>query len=135
MRAGTRIDRSRAMSATFLLVDDDPEVITTFSKWLQLEGCVVRTAADGDQALDRVDGADAIILDAHMPILDGIGFLRRLRARAVHVPVAVVTGDYFLDDNLLNEFSELNAQVLFKPLWVDELVALATTLVRREPAA
>ncbi len=122
-------------SATVLLVDDDAEVIATFSKWLELEGCIVRTAADGDQALDRVDGVDAIILDAHMPILDGIGFLRRLRARAVYVPVAVVTGDYFLDDSLSKEFSQLNARVLFKPLWVDELVALATTLMRREPAA
>jgi two-component system response regulator MprA len=117
------------MCGTVLIVDDDPEVVRTFATWLQLQGYEVRTASEGEAALRQVRGADAIILDARMPILDGLGFLRRVRSEDEDVPVAIVTGDYMIDDSILNEFRRLNAQILFKPLWLDDLVALAARLV------
>jgi DNA-binding NtrC family response regulator len=117
------------MSGTVLIVDDDPEVARTFATWLQLQGYEIRTASDGEAALRQVRGADAIILDARMPILDGLGFLRRVRAEDEDVPVAIVTGDYMIDGSILDEFRRLNAQILFKPLWLDDLVALAARLV------
>jgi two-component system, OmpR family, response regulator MprA len=123
------------MSGTVLIVDDDPEVARTFATWLQLQGYEVRTASDGEAALRQVRGADAIILDARMPILDGLGFLRRVRAEDEDVPVAIVTGDYMIDDSILNEFRRLNAQILFKPLWLDDLVALAARLVNHTAPA
>ena len=123
------------MSGTVLIVDDDPEVARTFATWLQLQGYEVRTASDGEAALRQVRGADAIILDARMPILDGLGFLRRVRAEDEDVPVAIVTGDYMIDDSILNEFRRLNAQILFKPLWLDDLVALAARLVNHATLA
>jgi DNA-binding NtrC family response regulator len=123
------------MSRTVLIVDDDPEVTRTFATWLQLQGYEVRTASDGEAALRQVRGADAIILDARMPILDGLGFLRRVRAENEDVPVAIVTGDYMIDDSILNEFRRLNAQILFKPLWLDDLVALAARLVNHATPA
>jgi DNA-binding response OmpR family regulator len=113
------------------VVDDDPEVVRTFADWLRLQGYDVRTAADGEAAWPQVRGVDAIILDARMPILDGQGFLRRLRAHGEHVPVAVVTGDYLIDDAVLDEFKRLSAAIVFKPLWLDDLVVLAAQLVDR----
>jgi CheY-like chemotaxis protein len=121
----------RRMSETILIVDDDTEAVRTFADWLQLQGYEVRTASDGEAAWPQVSGVDAIILDARMPILDGLGFLRRLRASGEDVPVAIVTGDYLIDDAVLNEFQRLNAQIVFKPLWLDDLVALAAQLVNR----
>ena len=123
------------MSGTVLIVDDDLEVARTFATWLQLQGYEVRTASDGEAALRQVRGADAIILDARMPILDGLGFLRRVRAEDEDVPVAIVTGDYMIDDSILNEFRRLNAKILFKPLWLDDLVALAARLVNHATPA
>jgi CheY-like chemotaxis protein len=121
--------RVAQMKGTVLIVDDDSEVVTTFTQWLKLEGYQVRTATDGEQALSQVEGTDAVIVDVRMPILDGLGFLRRVRTHHQQVPVAVVTGDYLIDETILKEFDQLNARVLFKPLWVDELVSLATALV------
>lgn len=118
-----------------LIVDDDPETIKTFSRWLQLEGYEVRTATDGEAALREAPGVDAIVLDVRMPILDGLEVLRRLRRRDEHVPVAIVTGDYLIDEAELNELHKLDAQVLFKPLWLEELVALTTGLVERHWAS
>jgi hypothetical protein len=45
------------------------------------------------------------------------------------VPVAIVTGDYLIEDVVLNELQRLNAQIVFKPLWLDELVTLTAALV------
>jgi DNA-binding response OmpR family regulator len=118
-------------SSTILVVDDDPEVIHTFRQWLELEGYQVRTASDGQAALPLTPGVDAIILDARMPILDGLGFLRRLREQDMQVPVAIVTGDYLIEESLLEEFKRLGARIMFKPVWVDELGVLTACLVAR----
>jgi two-component system response regulator MprA len=117
--------------ATVLIVDDDAEVIRTFGSCLQLEGYTIRTATDGERALNETAGADAVILDVRMPTLDGLGFLRRLRSRGDSMPVLVVTGAYLLDDAEVREFDRLDAEIVFKPLWLDELVSLTNQLVTR----
>jgi len=59
---------------------------------------VVGAAADGEQALEQVaeHGPDAILLDLHMPVLDGIGTTRRLVAE--HPGVAIVVLTTYVDD-------------------------------------
>jgi DNA-binding NarL/FixJ family response regulator len=59
---------------------------------------VVGAAADGEQALDLVAAQrpDAILLDLHMPVLDGIGATRRLAAE--HPGVAIVILTTYADD-------------------------------------
>jgi DNA-binding NarL/FixJ family response regulator len=60
---------------------------------------VVGAAADGEQALELVAGhhPDAILLDLHMPVLDGIGAIRRLTAE--HPEVAIVVLSTYADDS------------------------------------
>jgi DNA-binding NarL/FixJ family response regulator len=60
---------------------------------------VVGAAADGEQALDLVaeHEPDAILLDLHMPVLDGIGAIRRLTAE--HPGVAIVVLTTYADDS------------------------------------
>jgi two-component system response regulator PrrA len=82
--------------ATILVVDDDEAVTQTFARMLRLEGYEVCTAVNPEVGL-RVAGEaqpHAIILDLRMPLMDGLGFLRRLRALDGHqnTPVAIVTG-------------------------------------------
>jgi DNA-binding response OmpR family regulator len=117
-----------------LIVDDDEGVTQTFARMLRLEGYHVRTALNAEQGLGEADRSrpDAIILDLRMPLIDGLGFLRRLRARddSRDIPVAIVTGDYFLDDSISSELRELGAQLRFKPLWLEDLVALARDLLK-----
>jgi DNA-binding response OmpR family regulator len=118
---------------TILVVDDDETVRRTFAQILKFEGYRVRTATDAESGL-RV-AADsrprAIILDFRMPLVNGLEFLRRLRAgyEGHETPVAMVTGDYFLDDHVLAELKSLGAVLYFKPLWLDDLVDLVRTLL------
>jgi DNA-binding NarL/FixJ family response regulator len=60
---------------------------------------VVGAAADGEQALELVaeHKPDAILLDLHMPVLDGIAATRRLTAE--HPGVAIVVLTTYVDDN------------------------------------
>jgi DNA-binding NarL/FixJ family response regulator len=64
---------------------------------------VAGAAADGEQALELVaeHHPDAILLDLHMPVLDGIGATRRLTAEYPDVAIVVLTT--YADDNSVLE--------------------------------
>ena len=117
-----------------LIVDDDEGVTQTFARMLKLEGFQVRTAINAESGLKVANESqpNAIILDLRMPLVDGLGFLRRLRSQHDQraTPVAIVTGDYFLEDSVANELRELGAELRFKPLWLEDLVGLARNLLR-----
>ena len=117
-----------------LIVDDDEGVTQTFARMLRLEGYEVRTAMNAETGLREAEQShpDAIILDLRMPLVDGLGFLRRLRAHDQQrtTPVAIVTGDYFLDETVATELQQLGAELKFKPLWLEDLVGLARNLLQ-----
>ena len=58
--------------------------------------------------------------------------MRRLRTREDfrQTPVAIVTGDYFLDDMISRELGALGADVYYKPLWLEDLVRITHTLIK-----
>lgn len=122
-----------ARTRSILIVDDDRSVAETFARMLELEGFEVATALSAEAALQaaNLSRPDAIILDMRMPITTGLQFLREIRKSTplVDVPVAIVTGDYFLSESTQQELLSLGASIRFKPLWLDELIALAKTLV------
>ena len=121
--------------AHVLIVDDDPAVGLTLSRMLEADGHQVireETATGGLERAGR-DHPQALILDMRMPGLGGLEFLRALRQTpgGASVPVAVLTGDYFLKDEALAELGALGAVVRYKPLWLDDLAALMRELLDR----
>jgi DNA-binding response OmpR family regulator len=120
--------------AKILIVDDDEGVTSTFARMLRLEGFQVHTAMNGESGLREAAATrpDAIILDLRMPLVDGLRFLRRLRANDEqrNIPVAIVTGDFFLEDEIRNELRSLGAEVKFKPLWLEDLVDITRALLQ-----
>ena len=115
-----------------LIVDDDPTITDSFSRLLQLEGFTVYAALSPEDGLEIAADKqpDAIILELRMPILSGLQFLEHLRETPAlrHTPVAIVTGDYFVDDGTTSKIEALGASVLFKPIWLEDLLALARGL-------
>lgn len=122
-----------AGTRTILIVDDDRAVVDTFARMLKLEGFSVATAINPEAGLQIAENVrpDAIILDLRMPLLNGLQFLRQIRSKPdlAEVPVAIVTGDYFLGESTATELKTLGASVRFKPMWLEDLVALARTLL------
>jgi two-component system response regulator PrrA len=122
-----------AGTRTILIVDDDRAVVDTFARMLKLEGFAVATAINPEAGLQLAEDVrpDAMILDLRMPLVNGLQFLRQIRAKPglAEVPVAIVTGDYFLGESTAAELKALGASVRFKPMWLEDLVALARTLL------
>ena len=122
-----------------LIVDDDDSTTRTFARILSLEGFDVRTATTAESGLREIETGhpDAVILDLRMPFINGLGLLYRLRAcePSRRTPVVIVTGDQCLEDSVINELRDLGAEVRFKPLWIEDLVDVARSLVdpRRRP--
>jgi DNA-binding response OmpR family regulator len=118
--------------ADILVVDDDPAVSTTLVRMLTADGHAAR-AADARRGLElaATEPPDAVILDLRMPATDGVAFVRALRASTslAHLPVAVITGDYFLKDAVLRELHDLSAVVRYKPLSMEDLSSLTHELL------
>jgi DNA-binding response OmpR family regulator len=74
-----------------LVVEDEPDLAELYSAWLS-EHCSVRTAYDGEEALEGIDGAvDIVLLDRRMPGLSGDEVLDTIRERDIDSRVAMVT--------------------------------------------
>ena len=83
------------MPPRILVVDDEPELLRALCVRLTAEGFACDTAANGREALDRLqaDLPDLIILDLLMPEVSGYEVCRRLKVdpRTAQIPVIVLT--------------------------------------------
>ena len=126
--------QATSLNARVLIVDDDISVTELFARMLRLEGFEVWAAHSADEGLTlaQTHHPHAVILDLRMPLTSGIQVLRALRAipGMRHTPVTIVTGDYYLAESQTSEIQSLGAEVRFKPLWLDELVALARDMLQ-----
>jgi len=80
-----------------LLADDDEDFLVSLRELIeaQLELSVVATATNGLAAIELVDevAPDAVVLDLHMPLLDGVTAMARLRRDHPHLCLIALTGD------------------------------------------
>lgn len=117
-----------------LVVDDEISIVSAFTETLELEGYATapaNSAEDGLRLLDEGLKPDAVLLDLRMPGMGGLGFLLSLRAHPDRrqIPVAVVTAETHLDDTAQQAVQALGADLCFKPLSMQEVVALAAKLI------
>jgi PAS domain S-box-containing protein len=79
-----------------LVVDDNTDAASSLALLLEMEDCVVRTAADGEEALEQVQTfkPEIIFMDLAMPRLDGVTATRRIRAlpQCHRVRIVALTG-------------------------------------------
>jgi CheY-like chemotaxis protein len=118
---------------SILIVDDDPGATEAFEPMLRAHGYRARVAGDVDAAINEIERQlpDAILLDLHLPKVDGLEFLRTLRAqpRYASIPAALVTGDYLIDSGVASALQELEARLHFKPLWEEDVVQIIEDLL------
>jgi CheY-like chemotaxis protein len=117
---------NRRDSQSILIVEDDPETREVLSAILRFEGYKVLTAADGQQALDVLQGRELpsmILLDLMMPNKDGWQFRAEQSQdpRIADIPVIVFSAA----DRLKERAGSLRAVAyLKKPVDFDALLAL-----------
>jgi DNA-binding NarL/FixJ family response regulator len=109
-----------------LLADDEQPFLDALSPLIERQPqlAVVGTALDGLAAIELADelGPDAVVIDLHMPRLDGVSAVARLRRDHPSMCVIALTGDR--EPALHTAVTEAGADaVLMKGEFVDVLVA------------
>ena len=82
-----------AAAKKILVIDDESDVRQLMAHFLTEKGFEVRIAENGRLGLAALDTftPDVVLLDMHMPELDGVETLKRLSARSPGLPVIMVT--------------------------------------------
>jgi DNA-binding response OmpR family regulator len=114
-----------------LVVDDEPMVREVLARYLRREGFDVAVAADGEEALARLqsEDPDLVLLDLMLPRVDGYEVLRQLRARA-DTPVIMITARGGETDRVVG--LEIGADdYVTKPFSPREVVARVRAVLRR----
>jgi DNA-binding response OmpR family regulator len=115
-----------------LIVDDETLTLDLYTRFLTLEGYAVVSVERAADAVTSVRSRppDAILLDLRMPLTDGVECLRQIRhVEPRPIPVAMVTGDYSLNEFQLAAINGLGARLVYKPLWLDDIRALVRALL------
>jgi CheY-like chemotaxis protein len=123
---------------TILVVDDDPTIRMMFAKALGSVGAV-ETANNGIEALVklRAKAYSAVLLDWHMPGVDGANVLHTVRAKAGpngHTPVIVVTADPTMSART-TAMHDGAVYFLNKPVSIATLIVLVKGLLSKKPAS
>ncbi len=115
-----------------LVIEDEKKVASFIRKGLTEEGYAVDTAPDGEaglaMALERIH--DLIVLDIHLPKLNGLQVLQALRRKGVAAPVLLLTVRATIEDKVLGLDAGAD-DYLTKPFAFEELVARVRALLRR----
>jgi DNA-binding response OmpR family regulator len=120
-------------AARVLVVEDDDDIAQVLQRLLRTEGYEVRTAGDGNGALDEAKQflPDLVILDLGLPGLDGIDVARELRGRD-DTPILMLTARDAVESRVEGLDSGAD-DYLVKPFERQELLARLRALLRRRP--
>lgn len=123
------------MKKRILVIDDDRAVRESFVLALEDTGYRVDTAESGERGLAAlgVGAYDLIFLDLHMPGMNGVEVLRKIREANRKIPIYIIT------DFHKEFFNELEAarddgiafELLKKPLGGDRIVLLAKSVLEK----
>jgi signal transduction histidine kinase/CheY-like chemotaxis protein len=105
-----------------LLVEDNPLNVMVAQTFLKRWGAHIDVAINGLEALDKLDVTKhkLVLMDLHMPVMDGYEAAKKMRANGVTIPIIALTA------NLPNEIEEDIKQIgiddiVVKPFLPDEL--------------
>jgi two-component system OmpR family response regulator len=114
-----------------LVVEDEPDLLSSLAQALREEGYAVDTAPDGEEGWYKAESwdYDAVVLDVMLPKMDGWEVLRKLR-KVKKTPVLMLTARDQTRDRVRGLDTGAD-DYLVKPFDLDELLARLRALIRR----
>jgi len=123
---------SEAIKPRILVVEDDPDLRKILRLQLMASGFAVLEAENGLEGFNEVQAQrpDCVILDLMMPVLDGFGFLKRVRSiiDLQDIPILILTASQD-DRNRIRGFQYQADAYMGKPYDLEALTAEVTRLV------
>lgn len=116
-----------------LLVEDDANSRKSMKRFLENKGFSVITSKNGRDAFSVLYDTDIqlIISDKKMPHMDGIEFLKKIKAEGINIPVIIITA--FGDIDSAVEAIKLGAKhYIQKPIHPDELLLKMNDIIERQ---
>src|SRR4051795_4050051 len=116
-----------------LIADDERAVREALQRALELEGYEIELAADGREALERLEHdaqPDAVVLDVLMPGMDGLEVARTMRRSGSRGPILMLTARTQVEDRVEGLDAGADDYVT-KPFALEELLARLRALLRR----
>ena len=115
-----------SMPIKVLLADDEVDVLNIMAKKIKLEGYLVVTAQDGQEAWEKIktESPDIILLDLTMPKMDGFQVLQKLRSEppsAKWQPVVIISARREMED-MQKGFSLEADHYIPKPCTIADIV-------------
>ena len=107
-----------------LLVDDEPGVLFTITEVLTERGHRVITARTGDEALGKLDDADAVVTDLAMPGMSGLELMVQIAQRDPTLPVILLTA-HGSERVAVAAMKQGAYDYLTKPFDIDEVALVA----------
>ena len=111
-------------AATVMIVDDEPVNVHQLANILRRDGYGVKAFIDPKMALEHLlgsGGVDLLLLDLHMPEINGCEFYRLMREHdgLKDIPVIFITGETRQDAENFCGFGTM--ALLTKPLDIDQM--------------
>lgn len=121
-----------------LIADDEPTVTDTYATMLEQNGVDVVKTYDGEECLRvaRSSHFDLILIDVHMPQVDGYEVTRKLRSEQhlKRTPIVLLTGFSTSPANIETGYHAGASEYWKKPMTTDEFVARARSILRTAAA-
>jgi two-component system nitrogen regulation response regulator NtrX len=111
------------MFPSLLIVDDEPSILQSLGGLLSDEGFEVTTAANGYEALKKIEteSPDLVLLDIWMPGIDGIETLKEIKKDNPNIQVIIITGHGTIETAV--SATKLGAfDLIEKPLSIDKVI-------------
>jgi DNA-binding response OmpR family regulator len=131
-------ERAAIPAAPILVVDDDAKIVRLVRTYLERDGFMVVTAADGPAALEAIEThrPALVVLDLMLPELDGRAVIRAVRRdeEAAHTPILVLSARSSTIDRIAG-LEDGADDYLPKPFSPAELVLRVKSILRRATPA
>lgn len=114
------------------IIEDELSLATPLKRILEKEGFAVDLAADGEAGLQfvRMNQYDCVLLDLHLPKIDGMSVLEQLRSGNNTVPVIILTARSQVYDKV-EGFQTGADDYVTKPFHWEELIARIRAVIKR----
>ena len=119
--------------ARLLIVDDEADIRLAIARVLELEGFLVALAASGQEALQllKKDNYDLMVLDMHLPGLNGVEVMRQARQLCPNLLIVVLTG-YATLENAIAAIKLDAVDYLKKPAKLEQIVAAVIQALQKQ---